>query len=45
MGAILLPGMKIGEGTKIGAGAVVNNFIPDYSVAVGVPARIIKYRK
>lgn len=45
IGAILLPGTKIGKGCKIGAGAVVNNSIPDYSVAVGIPAEIIKNRR
>ena len=40
----LLPGIKIGNGTVIGAGAVVSKDIPDYAIAVGVPARVIKYR-
>jgi acetyltransferase-like isoleucine patch superfamily enzyme len=44
VGAIILPGVKIGKGSQIGAGAVVNTDIPDYSVAVGVPAKVIKYR-
>lgn len=43
--AIILPGVTIGKGTIIGAGAVVTKDIPDYAVAVGVPARVIKYRK
>lgn len=34
----------IGEGSVVGAGAVVNKPIPPYSVAVGVPARVIKKR-
>lgn len=34
----------IGEGAIIGAGAVVTSDIPAYAVAVGVPARTIKYR-
>ncbi len=42
---IILPGVHIGNGCIIGAGAVVTKDIPDYAVAVGVPARIIKYRK
>lgn len=36
---------NIGEGTVIGAGAVVKNDIPAWSVAVGVPAKVIKNRK
>lgn len=37
-------GIIIGDGAVIGAGAVVTKNIPAYAVAVGVPARIIKYR-
>lgn len=39
---LLLPGVKIGNKVIIGAGAVVSKDIPDNSVAVGVPARVIK---
>lgn len=39
---IILPGVKIGNNVIIGAGAVVSKDIPDNSVAVGVPARVIK---
>lgn len=39
---IVLPGVKIGNNVVIGAGAVVSKDIPDNSVAVGVPARVIK---
>ena len=40
--ATILPGATIGYGFTIGAGAVVSGDIPEYSVAVGVPARVIK---
>lgn len=40
--AIILPGVTIGNRCVIGAGAVVSRNIPDNSVAVGVPARVIK---
>ena len=42
--AIILPGVNIGNGVIIGAGAVVVNDIPDYAVAVGNPAKVVKYR-
>jgi len=42
VGAIVLPGVTIGKGAVIGAGAVVNKDIDDYSIAVGVPAQVIK---
>jgi len=39
--AIILPGIKIGKGCVIGAGAVVTHDVPDYSVAIGNPAKVI----
>ncbi|MFT5756057.1 MAG: maltose O-acetyltransferase [Alteromonadaceae bacterium] len=41
---IILPGVNIGEGAVIGAGAVVSKNIPRLAVAVGNPAKVIKYR-
>ena len=43
-GVIVLGGVKIGKGAAIGAGSVVTKNIPDGAIAVGVPARVIKYR-
>lgn len=40
----ILPGVRLGEGAVIGAGSVVAADIPAYSVAVGVPAKVIKQR-
>ena len=42
---IILPGVKIGKGAIIGAGAVVTGEIPAYAIAGGVPAKVIKFRK
>jgi acetyltransferase-like isoleucine patch superfamily enzyme len=41
-GAVVLPGVRIGEGAVIGANAVVLSDIPDFAVAVGAPARIVR---
>lgn len=43
--ATILDGVTIGQGCVIAAGAVVTKSLPDYAVAVGVPAKVIKYRK
>ncbi|MDJ0736602.1 MAG: acyltransferase [Nostocaceae cyanobacterium] len=43
-GVTVLDGITIGKGSVIGAGAVVTKDIPPYSVAVGIPARVIKSR-
>lgn len=40
----IVDGVKIGDGAVIGAGAVVVKDIPPYAVAVGIPAKVIKYR-
>lgn len=42
---IILPGVHIGEGSIIGAGAVVTRDVLSYSIAAGNPARTVKNRK
>jgi len=44
VGCVVLPGVTIGRGAIIGAGAVVNSDIPEYAVAAGVPARVLRMR-
>lgn len=44
IGAIILPGVRVGQGAIIGAGAVVTKSIEPYSVAAGNPAKIIRKR-
>lgn len=43
-GAQILHKVTIGDGAVIGAGAVVTRDIPPYAIAVGIPAKVIKYR-
>lgn len=43
-GVTVMAGVTIGKGSIIGAGAVVNKDIPPYSIAAGVPAKVIKSR-
>jgi galactoside O-acetyltransferase len=42
--AVILPGVTIGKGAMVGAGAVVREHVPDFAVVAGVPARIIRFR-
>lgn len=44
IGTIILPGVTIGRGSQVGAGAVVTNDIAPYSVVAGVPARLLRIR-
>lgn len=41
-GVIVLPGVTIGQHVTVGAGSVVNHDLPDFSVAVGVPAKVVR---
>jgi len=42
--AIILPGVRIGQGAIIGAGAVVTKDVPPFAIVGGNPARVIKSR-
>ncbi len=44
MNVTLLPGVNIGRGAIIGASSVVTKSIPPYAVAVGNPAKVIKFK-
>jgi acetyltransferase-like isoleucine patch superfamily enzyme len=43
-GATILGGVTVGDGCVVGAGSVVTRDLPPHSVAVGVPARVIRRR-
>lgn len=43
LGALLLPGVVIGENAVVGVGSVVTSDVPDTAVVMGVPARIKRY--
>ncbi len=42
--AVILTGVKIGDGAVVAAGAVVTRDVPPYAVVGGIPAKILKYR-
>lgn len=44
-GAVVLGGIHIGDNVSIGANAVVLTDIPDNAVAVGMPAKVVKFKK
>lgn len=41
-GAVVLPGARIGRNVVVGASAVVRGEVPDHSVVVGAPARVVR---
>jgi maltose O-acetyltransferase len=43
--AIILPGVTIGRGSVVGAGAVVTKDVPEYAIVAGNPARLIRFRR
>lgn len=45
VGVRIIDGVKIGNGCVLGAGAVVTKDVPDFSIAVGVPAKVIAKRE
>lgn len=44
VGSVILPGVRVGKGAQVAAGAVVTRDVPAYAVACGVPARVLRQR-
>jgi maltose O-acetyltransferase len=42
---IILPGVRIGEGSIVGAGSVVSRDVPPYAIVAGNPSRVVRMRK
>lgn len=45
MGAVILKGVTIGRHAVVGAGSIVNEDVPDYALALGNPAKVVKSLK
>jgi acetyltransferase-like isoleucine patch superfamily enzyme len=45
MNASILPGVRVGAHSIVGAGAVVTHDVPEYAIVAGVPARVIRDRR
>jgi maltose O-acetyltransferase len=42
--ALILPGVSIGKGAVVGAGALVSKSVEPYSIVAGVPSKVIGHR-
>jgi acetyltransferase-like isoleucine patch superfamily enzyme len=43
--AVILPGVTVGKGSIVGAGAVVTENVPPFAIVAGVPARFLRWRE
>lgn len=43
-GAVLLPGVTVGKGSIVGAGAIVTSNVPAFAIVAGVPAKFLRWR-
>jgi len=42
---LIMPGIRIGKGAQVGAGAVVTSDVEDYAIVRGVPAKVVGMRE
>jgi acetyltransferase-like isoleucine patch superfamily enzyme len=45
MNAVILPGVTVGKGSMVGAGAVVTKDVPPFAIVTGVPAKFLRWRE
>jgi acetyltransferase-like isoleucine patch superfamily enzyme len=45
MNAVILPGVTVGQGSIVGAGAVVTKDVPPFAIVAGVPAKFLRWRE
>jgi acetyltransferase-like isoleucine patch superfamily enzyme len=45
MNAVILPGVTIGKGSIVGAGAVVTKDVPAFAIVAGIPAKFLRWRE
>ncbi|MBW4673042.1 MAG: acyltransferase [Desmonostoc geniculatum HA4340-LM1] len=45
MNAVILPGVTIGKGSIVGAGAIVTKDVPPFAIVAGVPAKFLRWRE
>jgi acetyltransferase-like isoleucine patch superfamily enzyme len=43
--AVILPGVTVGKGAIVGAGAVVSQDVPAFAIVAGVPAKLLRWRE
>jgi acetyltransferase-like isoleucine patch superfamily enzyme len=45
IGSVIMPGVTVGKGSIVGAGAVVTTSVQPFAIVAGVPARFLRWRE